>query len=158
VATEETGRAPDPAVAAVWDDLKPYAAAASLVQVLGTPAELVVPVVRRLLGRDGVSLVPGLVSAGNGLVGLAVVRFVRGRPDLSEEPVPRALLMAALGHLLLSPLAGAWGERAVVLRGRSPLWGGVVLPSGVVPIAVMATAVVRARRARRRAAPAVPVR
>jgi len=142
----------DPRVAAVFDDMKPYLATAAVIGLCGAPTELAVPIVRRLLGRTGVSTGPGLVELANAVLGLAVVRLYRQQPArwarLRDRPVPRGLLVLPL-YLILSPAMAARWERAVVLRQRSPLWGAALSPVGVVQIGVLAVTISRARRAKR---------
>jgi hypothetical protein len=99
-----------------------------------------------------VSLGPGLVILVNGLVALSTVRFFRQKPDqwtrLREQPVARWFVAVPL-YLLLSPVAGARWERAVILRSRSALWGRLVSPVGWLKAALMTGTVHRAARARR---------
>ena len=140
-----------PPSAAAIDDLKPYVAAAAIVGLLGTPAEIVVPVVRRLRGRSGVALGPGLMNLANGLLALAVVRHFRRRPELWEEwrtRIPRWSGAAGLVYLSLSPVTAAGWKRAVLLPRRSSLWGGVISPIGLIQITLLVVGFSRARRAR----------
>lgn len=148
------GRSRDPQLAAALEDLKPYVAAAAAVSLLGAPAELGVPLVRRLRRRSGVSLAPGLMTLVNGTVALAAVHFFRRHPDRwqrwKQARIARWAGSAALAHATLSPAAAAVWKPAVVLRGRSPLWGGLVTPIGQLQIAMLLVALHRARRARLR--------
>jgi hypothetical protein len=145
----------DPRFAAVFERAKPYAAVTGAVALLGTPVEVLVPVVRRLRGRSGVSLGPGLVNLLNGLLGLGVLHVLRSRPArwarITDRPPPPWVALVLAGYAAVSPAAGARWQRAVVLPGRSALWGGVVSPLGLLQIAVMLTTLRRALRARREA-------
>lgn len=145
-------RVTDPFLAAAFDDGKPYTAAVYAVGLLGAPAELVVAVVRRLRGRPGVSLGPGWMNLANELVALGVVRFFRRRPALrqrlSHSRIVRWSVIPLTVYLVLSPAAAAGWQQAEVLRGRSPLWGGLVPLSGLLHIMLLALAFIRARRAR----------
>ena len=67
-------RARNPQLAAALEDIKPYALAAGAVSLLGTPAEFGVPIGRRLRGKSGVSIGPGLMNLVNGAVAMGVVR------------------------------------------------------------------------------------
>lgn len=142
----------DPRLAAVLDDIKPYAAAAGAVSILGAPVEFGVPIVRRLRGRSGVSIGPGLVNLTNGILALGAVGYFRQRPERwqrwkHERIGPRAGL-AALAYVALSPAAAAGSERTVILRGRTPLWGELISPIGLIQIALLLVALHRAGRAR----------
>ncbi len=132
------------------DELTPYVGAVAAVALLGTPAEAAVPIVRRLRGRSGVSAAPGLVNLLNGVLALGVVHFSRRRPALRERwrhrHVPRWAMTAGLGYLTLSPAATAGWQRAVVLPGRSPLWGGCLSPIGLLQVAIGLLALHRLRR------------
>ncbi len=148
---------PDPRFTVAVDAAKPYLAATGVVSLLAGPAEVGVPVVRRLRGQSGIATGPHLVTLLNGLLGLAVVHVYRRDPDrwgrLRERRAPRWLAVVPV-HLLLSPLLAARWERGVVLRGRSPLWGGVLSPIGLVHVVLTAGALLRAVRAARTADPA----
>ncbi len=48
--------------------------------LLSAPAEVVVPVVRRLRGRRGVTLGPSLVGSTDALAAVLAVRLHRSRP------------------------------------------------------------------------------
>ena len=136
---------------AVFEEMKPYLAVAAAVGLLSAPAEVVVPVARRLRGRTGVSTGPSLVVLTNEALFLGLLRLLRGRPDVwaALKEVRGAPWHAAVPlYVLLSPLLASTWERAVVLRGRSALWG-LVSPSGLVQIALMGVTIARARRARR---------
>jgi hypothetical protein len=139
----------DPAAAAVLADLGPYAAAVCAVALLGTPAEVVVPIVRRLRGRTGVSAGPGLVDLAHGVVALGITHRLRRHPARWERwrhaDVPRWARVAAVAHLTLAPAAAAGWRRGVVLRGRSPLWGGVLSPVGLLQVGLAGVAVARLR-------------
>ncbi|MGY1661727.1 hypothetical protein ACI78Q_10975 [Geodermatophilus sp. SYSU D00705] len=145
-------RAPlDPSTAAVLDEIKPYVVAVGAVSLFGTPAEVAVPIVRRLRGRSGVSAGPGLMNLGNGLVALGIAHYFRRRPAQwrrwRRERIPRRAAIAGLLYLTLSPAAAGW-KRGVVFPGRSPLWGGFVSPIGLLQISLAVVALHRARRAR----------
>jgi hypothetical protein len=145
----------DPRFAAVFEQARPYAAVTGAVALLGTPAEVLVPVVRRLRGRSGVSLGPGLVNLLNGLLGLGLVHLSRTRPArwarVTDRPPPPWVALVLAGYAALSPATGARWQRGVVLPGRSALWGGLISPLGLLQIAVVLTTLRRALRARREA-------
>lgn len=137
----------DPRKAAVFDELKPYAAAIGAVGILGAPVEIVVPIVRRLRGETGVSMGPGLVNLANGLVVVAVVGYFRRRPAQWERwkgTVPAWL--GGLVYLLPAPATAAGWQRGVILRRRSPLWGELISPIGLLQVALMTVVVHRLRR------------
>jgi hypothetical protein len=140
--------ADQPPWAAAFTGLKPYIATVALVELVGGPAEFLVPVARRLRGEMGVSLGPGLVNLGSGLLALGVVRFFRRCPGLWEEKRPRIPAWsgpAALGCLTLAPAAAAGWKRGVVLRRRSALWGAVIHPVGLLQITLLLDGLSRAR-------------
>ncbi len=120
--------------------------------LLGLPAELAVPVVRRLRGRSGVATGPGLTNLADGVVALGLVHHLRRHPQRwqrwSHRDVPRWGVVAVLAHLVLSPVAAAGWARGVVLPGRSPLWGGLVSPVGLLQVVVGAAALRRVLRDR----------
>jgi hypothetical protein len=137
-------------LAASLDDLKPYVAAAGLVGIFAIPAEIVVPVVRRLRGQTGVALGPGLVNLANGLLALCVVRFFRQRPEVWREwrtHIPRWSVTAGMVYLVLGPMTATGWKRAVLLPRRSPLWG-TISPIGLLQGTLLIVAFARARRAR----------
>ena len=136
---------------AVFDEMRPYLAVAGAVGLLSAPAEVLVPVARRLLGRTGVATGPALVVLVNEALALGGLHVLLRRPDRWAALEHRRVLPRHLAvplYVLLSPLLATGWERAVVLRGRSALWG-VVSPSGVVHIGLMGVTVARVRRARR---------
>ncbi len=137
---------------AALDEVKPYVLTVGAVAVLGTPAEIVVPIVRRLRRRSGVSVGPGLVNVVNGIVALGVARYVRQRPEQWQRwrrgRLPRWGPMTGLVYLTVSPAAAAGWKRGVILRRRSPLWAGLISPIGLLQGALVLGAVHRARRAR----------
>lgn len=143
----------DPRFAAVFEQAKPYAAVSGAVGLLGAPVEVLVPVVRRLRGRSGVSLGPGLVNLGNALLGLGVVHAFRTRPAwwarVTERPPPPWVAAVLVGYAVLSPAAAVRWRGGVVLPGRSALWGGLVSPAGLLHVALLLTTLRRAMRARR---------
>ena len=83
-------RARNPQLAAALEDIKPYALATGAVSLLGTPAEFGVPIVRRLRGKTGVSMGPGLMNLVNGAVAIGVVRFFRERPAQWQRWKPKS--------------------------------------------------------------------
>jgi hypothetical protein len=145
---------PDPRIAAVLDQMTPYLTVAGAVSLLSSPAEIILPIVRRVRGRTGVAIGPALVIVANATSALALAHLLRRRPGtwaaLKRSRVRPWYLVVPL-YVLLSPLLGAGWERAVVLRGRSALWGGLVSSSGLVQIVVLVVTIARARRARRTA-------
>ncbi|MFW3171441.1 hypothetical protein [Geodermatophilus sp. CPCC 206100] len=150
-----TPRAPtplDPVTAAVLDDLRPYLGAVGAVAMLGSTAEVAVPVVRCLRRRSGVPVGPGLVNLASGIVALGVAHHVRRRPGewqrWQRRRIPRWAWLAGLVHLTLSPAVAAWGDRGVIRPGRSPLWAGLVSPVGLLRIALGLVAYTRVCRAR----------
>jgi hypothetical protein len=142
----------DPVVAAVEEDMKPYFAAAGLVGLLGLPAEAAVPVVRRLRGRSGVPVGPAAMNLANAVVAVGFVHVGRRRPARwqrwEHQHIPRWALLTGAAYLALSPAVAAGSERAVILRHRSPLWGALVSPVGLLQFALLLVAVGRVWRAR----------
>ena len=142
----------DPRVAAAFDDMKPYLATAAIIGLFGAPTEVVVPIVRRLRNRPGVSLGPGIVVLANALVGLGAVRFFRKRPELwgrlRNRPVTRWVLVLPLYRFLSPAVAASW-QGGVVLRRHSALWGGALSPVGLLQAALLAVTLCRARQAKR---------
>jgi hypothetical protein len=136
-------------MAAALDEIKPYVVTAGVVALFGTPAEIAVPIVRRLRHRSGVSVGPGLTNLVNGIVALGVARYFRRRPAQwqrwKHERIPPWGPIAVLVHLTLAPAAAARWERGVIFRRRSPLWGGLVSPVGLLQIALLVGALFRAR-------------
>jgi hypothetical protein len=147
--------AADPRFTAVFEQMRPYAAVTGAVAVLGTPVEVLVPVVRRLRGRSGVSLGPGLVNLVNGLLGLGVVHVFHTRPArwarVRDRRLPPWVAAVLVGYAVLSPAAAAGWRRGVVLPGRSALWGGVVSPVGVLQVVLVLSTLRRGLRARQEA-------
>lgn len=145
-------RARNPQLAAALEEIKPYVLAAGAVSLLGTPAEFGVPILRRLQGKPGASMGPGLMNLVNGAVAIGVVRFFRERPAQWQRWKPERMAgwapVAGLAYLTLSPVAAASWKPAVVLPRRSPLWAGLISPIGVLQIALLMLAFYRARRAR----------
>ena len=70
----------DPWVAAAVKGMEPFMTAVGAVWLLGSSAEAIVPVVRLLRGRSGVSIGPGLVDLAHGMVAPGVVPFFRQDP------------------------------------------------------------------------------
>ena len=68
-------------MAVALDEIKPYVLTVGAVAALGAPAEVVVPIVRRLRSQSGVSVGPGLVNVANGIVALGVVHYVLSAPS-----------------------------------------------------------------------------
>jgi hypothetical protein len=139
-------------LAAALEDVKPYAMAAGAVSLLGTPAEFGVPIARRLRGKSGLSLGPGLMSLVNGAVAVGVVHLFRGRPALWQRWRPRfttrGAYLVGLAYLTMSLVTAGNCERTVILPRRSPLWAGLISPIGLLQIALLMSAFYRARRAR----------
>ena len=148
--THGSAKPADPRKTAVLDELKPYAAAIGAVGILGAPVELVVPIVRRLRGQSGVSMGPGLVNLANGLVVLVVVGYFHRRPAQWEKRrrvlPPRSYRFGGLVYLLLAPATAAGWQRGVILRRRSPLWGALISPIGLLHVALVSVVVHRVRR------------
>jgi non-ribosomal peptide synthetase component F len=142
--------------------MKPYVGAAGLVALLGAPAEIAVPIVRRLRRRSGVSVGPGVMNLFNGAVALAVAHYFRQHPAQWQRwlqkprPLPTWASVTALAYLVLSPAAAACWKHGVVLRRRSPLWGGLGSPIGLLQAGLALGAFYRARGTRR--GPAEPSR
>jgi hypothetical protein len=147
--TEAEQTPPHPAV---LDDMKPYVGAVGAVALLGVPAEIGVPIVRRSRRQSGVSAAPGLMNLVNGILALAVVRYLRLRPAQwqrwKHQRIPRWAGIASLLYLALSPVAATRSKRAVIFPGRSPLWGVLVSPIGTLQIALTLGALYRARKAK----------
>jgi hypothetical protein len=145
-------RARNAELSAAIEDIKPYAMAAGAVSLLGTPAEFGVPLVRRLRGKSGVSIGPGLMNLVNGAVAMGLVRFFRERPAQWERWKRTRMAgwarLVGLAYVALSPVAAASLKPAVILPRRSPLWAGLISPIGVLPIALLIRAFYRARRTR----------
>ena len=123
---------PDPSVAAVLGDIAPYFRAARAVALCGTPAEIAVPIVRRLRRQSGVSAAPGLMTLVNAISALAVTHYFR-RPAQwqrwEHKRIPGWAGIAGLVHLTLSPAAAAQWKRGVIFPRRSPLWAALVSPT-----------------------------
>jgi hypothetical protein len=105
----------DARIAAAFDGVKPYVATTGAIALMGAPAEVVVPLGRRLRGRSGVSVGPGLVNLANGLIGLGLVHFFRRHPAgwkrSTAQGLPGGLGVAVLVSLLLGPAAAVrWGS------------------------------------------------
>jgi hypothetical protein len=152
---QSTRPAVDPRVTAAYDEMRPYAAAAAGIALLGAPADVIVPIVRRLRGRPGVAVGPGLVTLSHSLLALGVVHVVRQDPARLarlKERRPSRWLLAVRLYLLLSPAAAS--ERVIVLRHRSPLWGEAVHPAGWLQLLVLLATISRARRPRQEGAAA----
>jgi hypothetical protein len=141
-----------PPMAAALDDIKPYVVTAGVVALFGTPAEIAVPVVRRLRHRSGVSIGPGMANLVNGIVALGVAHYVRQRPAQwqrwKHKPIPRWGRIAGVAYLTVSPAAAAGWKRGVILPRRTPLWGGLISPIGLLQITLVIVAISRAGRAR----------
>ena len=137
---------------AAFEEMKPYWVAAGAIGLLSAPAEVLLPVVRRLRRRTGIATGPSLVIMANASLALGGAHLLRRRPSTQAALAGRRVspwLLAVPIHVLLSPALAAGWERGVVLRGRSALWGGLVSTSGLVQIAVLVVTITRARRARR---------
>jgi hypothetical protein len=137
-------------MAAALADIKPYVATVTGVALLGAPAEIAVPIVRCLRRQSGVSVGPGLINLLNGTVALAVAHYFRRHPAqwqrLKEQPIPRLGGIPALAYLALSPAAAALWKQGAVFRHRSPLWGALASPIGLLQFALVLVALHRARR------------
>jgi hypothetical protein len=137
-------------MATALDEIKPYVLTVGAVAALGAPAEVVVPIVRRLRSQSGVSVGPGLVNVANGIVALGVVHYVRQRPEQWQrwrrERLPRWGPITLLVHLSIAPALAAGWPRGVILRRRTPLWGLLSL-TGLLQSALILVAIHRARRA-----------
>ncbi|WNV74305.1 hypothetical protein [Geodermatophilus sp. DSM 44513] len=100
-----------PSTADFADEVKPYFGAVGAVALFGTPAEVAVPIVRRLRRQSGVSAAPGLMNLVNGIVALGVAHHFRRRPAEWErwrhKRIPRWAGMSGLIYLTLSPAAAA---------------------------------------------------
>ena len=139
---------------AVFDEMKPYLAVAGAIGLLSAPAEVLLPVVRRLRRRTGIAIGPSSVIVANEALALGALHRLRRRPEVWAALKGRRIAPWHLTvplYLLLSPVVATRWERAVVLRGRSALWGGVLSTSGLVQVALLAVTIARARRARRTA-------
>jgi hypothetical protein len=88
----------------------------------------------------------------NGTVALGVAHYVRQHPAQWQrwrhEPVPRWGGLASLVYVAVSPAVAARWERGVVFRRRSPLWGGLISPVGLLQMALVLMALYGARRPR----------
>ena len=147
--TQEDPAPLDPIVAAVAQEFGPYLSVVRRIGVLSAPAGIAVPVARLLRGRSGVSTGPKLVTLLNAVIGLAMTHYVRRSARWQRwkhRLVPRWAAVAGLAYLTLSPAAAGEWERGVILRGRSPLWAGLVSPVGVLQLGI---ALVGYRRYRR---------
>ena len=141
-----------PPVSAALEEIKPYVLTVAAVALFGAPAEIAVPVVRRVRGQSGVSVTPGLTNVVNEIVALAVVHYFRQRPAQwqrrKRNGVPAWGRIAGLGYLVLSPAAAARCTGGVLFRSRTPLWGAVISPIGLLQVTLLLVALGRARRAR----------
>jgi hypothetical protein len=137
-------------MAAALDDIKPYAAAAGAVALFGTPAEVAVPIVRRLRRQSGVSMGPGLMNLANGVFAVGVARYFRQRPEQWQRwkhgRIPRWTRLAGLVYLTVSPAVAACWKGGVLFRRRTPLWGGLISPIGLLQITLLFVTLYRARR------------
>lgn len=137
--------------AAALQDIQPYVATVAAVALLGAPAEIAVPIVRRVRGRSGVSIGPSGTTLLNGIVALGVAHWFRQRPArwqrVRQTGVPSWAGIGLLVHLTLSPAVAARWQGGVVLRRRSPLWGALVSPTGLLQLLLVLVALVRARQA-----------
>ena len=117
--------------AAALEEIKPYVLTAAAVSLFGTPAEIAVPIVRRLRRQSGISVGPALMNLANGVVALGVVHHLRQRPAEAASTLPRWGPITALVYVAASPAAAAGWRRGVILRRRSPLWGALISPIGL---------------------------
>lgn len=130
----------DPAVGAAIESFAPYHSVMRRVGLLSTPVAIVVPVARRLRGESGVSTGPKLVTLLNTFMALALTHYVRQPARwerLKHRKVPGWAAGAGLIYLTLSPAAAARWNRGVILRGRSPLWAGLIAPSSALRHALL---------------------
>lgn len=129
-------RSEAPGISEAWRDeavkrLKPYEVTARLTLGLSTPAAIVTPVARQLLGRSGVQVGPSALSVVNALVNMALIRAARRQgltlDSLDAMPLTqRRLAVLLIGWALVGPVVAAFPERTVILRERSPLWAYLV--------------------------------
>lgn len=138
-------------------DIEPYVAAVSAVALLGSPAEIAVAIVRRLRGRSGVAVGPGGTNLLNGVAAVGVAhRFRQDTARWQQEKrrgIPGWGGIGGLAYLTLSPAVAARWRRGAVLPDRTPLWGALLSPIGLLQIALVLVALVRASRARSAGAP-----
>ena len=101
---------------------------------------------------------PGLVNLANGLVGLGLVHFFRRHRARWKRSTAQGLSVglgfAVLASLPLGPAAAVRWKRAVVLRNRSALRGGLLSPIGLLQVGLVAVALSRLRPALRIGDPA----
>ena len=123
-------RPTDPLVAAVGD-IAPYLRVVRVVALLGTPAEVAVPIVRRLRHQSGVPTAPSLMTLANAVVALAMTYFLPGAArwqGWEDRRIPGARRIG-VAYLVFSPTAAVQGERGVIFPGRSPLWAVLISPT-----------------------------
>jgi hypothetical protein len=150
--TEDAADQPAPSPLAIaLEEIKPYVATAGVVGLFGTPADILVPVVRRLRGHTGMALGPSLMTLANGLLAIGAVHHFRRHRERWQRltrGLPQWAGLACLLYLALGPAAAGGWKRAVILRRRSPLWGAVVSPTGLLQLGLVCVALGRARRGR----------
>jgi hypothetical protein len=151
---------PEPSPLAIaLEEIRPYVAPAGVVGLLGIPADILVPVVRRLRGDTGVALGPNLLTLANGLLAIGTVHRLRRHRErwqrLTRRLPPWAGLAGML-YLALGPAAAGGWKRAVILRRRSPLWGAAISPTGLLQLVLVSVALGRARRGRASGPPPSP--
>jgi len=95
-----------------------YVGAIQTARLLGTPAELLVPVVWWLGGRRGAPLAPTAVVTANAVLATGVAHLLRRHP---ETRIRRLVSLPLLAWTILGP-AVAGRSRRWVLTGRNPLW------------------------------------
>jgi hypothetical protein len=150
--TEDAADQPAPSPLAIaLEEIKPYVATAGVVGLFGTPADILVPVVRRLRGDTGVALGPNLMSLANGLLAIGTVRHFRRHRERWQRLTrgfPQWTGLAGMLYLAFGPVAAGGWKRAVILRRRSPLWGAAISPTGLLQLVLVSVALGRARRGR----------
>jgi hypothetical protein len=123
--------APDSRRDEVVNRLKPYEVTARLTLGLSAPATVITPLIRQLVGRSGVQVGPGALSAINALANIALLRRARRQgltlDKLDTMPlIQRRLAVGLLAWSLVGPAVAAFPEQTVILRDRSPMWAYLV--------------------------------
>jgi hypothetical protein len=144
---------PDPTLVAAVGDIAPYLRVVRVVALLGTPAEIAVPIVRRLGRQTGVSAGPGLTTLVNAIVALALTHFI-GRPpqgqQRNDKSVPGWAGVVGRIYLVLSPAAAPLWRGGVIFPRRSPLWAVLISPTtGLLRTLLGLVVIYRVRRAKR---------
>ena len=102
----------------------PYIGAWRITQLLGEPAEVLVPVVWWLRGRRGAPMAPTAVLTANAAIATAAMHLVRRRPGARLR---RSVALPVLAWTVLSPALAGRSRRLVLLPGRNPLWALLLL-------------------------------